>query len=401
MPLNLVKLSTPFPGGAGQNLRYDPVYDKIKDARFEEDSSLSRGVWKRDLKKADWAEVHKLCSSALEESSKDLQIVGWLCEAECHLERWNGLHESIELAHQFCEHCWEICYPEIDDDLEHRIRVLDWFVEKMTECSLFMPIAPSNGFIQQPLDLSMWLTAQNFDLVARRSGASEAKMQEAESSGQITLKRFRSLVRQANVNDVMYVAGIVDEIYKKSSDFSMFLQDKCRQFSPSFKRFHEQLVCVTQICKFSLEGRVVKAAEKPEPKEVQPSDHALTTITTNEGQEQINVDQDLSNLSNLTMEDIASHTIEGDIIQPSDAQQQQQSDDEVTIAGRQDAYKAVGDLADYLIEVDPQSPGPYLIKMVSSWSDKPLPAVLDDVATGASAGHKVLKMLSEVMRRGA
>jgi hypothetical protein len=81
------------------------------------------------------------------------------------------------------------------------------------------------------------------------------------------------------------------------------------------------------------------------------------------------------------------------------AEKAEPSSDEVTIATRLDAYKAVGDLADYLIEVDPQSPGPYLIKMISSWGDKPLPEVWDDITTGTSPGHKVLKMLSEVIRR--
>ncbi|MBK9169620.1 MAG: type VI secretion system ImpA family N-terminal domain-containing protein [Bryobacterales bacterium] len=45
----------PIPGDSpgGVSLRYDPVYDKIKEARREEEA-LNQGAWKTEFKVADW-----------------------------------------------------------------------------------------------------------------------------------------------------------------------------------------------------------------------------------------------------------------------------------------------------------------------------------------------------------
>src|SRR6266516_4572274 len=82
-------LLNPIPGGnhSGQNLRYDPVYDKIREARrAEEELQLSeeaskKDVWARAIKKADFVQVLKLSTEALSKRTKDLQIAAWLTEA--------------------------------------------------------------------------------------------------------------------------------------------------------------------------------------------------------------------------------------------------------------------------------------------------------------------------------
>src|SRR5439155_783138 len=76
MPLR-EDLLQPIPGSnpAGANLRYDPIYDKIKEARREEED-VDQGDWKRTRKVADWPLVIKLSGEALATKSKDLQIFG-------------------------------------------------------------------------------------------------------------------------------------------------------------------------------------------------------------------------------------------------------------------------------------------------------------------------------------
>ncbi|MBS1860035.1 MAG: type VI secretion system ImpA family N-terminal domain-containing protein, partial [Acidobacteria bacterium] len=58
---------------SGVNLRYDPVTDKIKEAR-REDINAPQGEWKTSLKTADYPQVIKLASDALAKKGKDLQI---------------------------------------------------------------------------------------------------------------------------------------------------------------------------------------------------------------------------------------------------------------------------------------------------------------------------------------
>jgi len=64
----------PIPGEnpAGDDLRYNPLYDEIKEARKTEDS-LSLGDWKRDVKTANWDKVITIALETLTKKTKDLQ----------------------------------------------------------------------------------------------------------------------------------------------------------------------------------------------------------------------------------------------------------------------------------------------------------------------------------------
>ena len=84
-------LLNPIPGEnpSGANLRYAPVYDKIKEARREDDDA-PQGEWARERKVADWKQVIKLAGEALATKSKDLQLAAWLTEAMLRTEGFAG-----------------------------------------------------------------------------------------------------------------------------------------------------------------------------------------------------------------------------------------------------------------------------------------------------------------------
>ncbi|MGH9665358.1 MAG: ImpA family type VI secretion system protein, partial [Bryobacteraceae bacterium] len=92
----------------GENLRYAPVYDKIKEARREEDDA-PQGEWKRDRKVADYALVIKLASEALAAKSKDLQLAAWLTEASLKKEGFGGLRQGLDLLRGIVENFWDNC----------------------------------------------------------------------------------------------------------------------------------------------------------------------------------------------------------------------------------------------------------------------------------------------------
>ncbi|MGO9228797.1 MAG: type VI secretion system protein TssA [Bryobacteraceae bacterium] len=110
----------------GKNLRYDPVYDKIKEARREDDE-LNQGAWQTERKVADWVQVSKLCQEAIATQSKDLQLAVWLSEALLKREGIRGFREGLKLCHDLLEKFWDTLYPEVEDgDLEQRAAPLDW-----------------------------------------------------------------------------------------------------------------------------------------------------------------------------------------------------------------------------------------------------------------------------------
>ncbi|MGB9105338.1 MAG: type VI secretion system protein TssA [Terriglobales bacterium] len=146
MPIGPELLSPiPGPNPGGVNLRHDPIYDKIKEARREDDE-VPQGEWARELKKADWPLVIKLCSDAVANRSKDLQLVGWLTEALIRREGFAGLRQGIELCRGMLEQFWENLFPEIEDgDLELRAAPLDWIGGRLDPALKKVPLAKS-GF---------------------------------------------------------------------------------------------------------------------------------------------------------------------------------------------------------------------------------------------------------------
>ncbi|MEP6474226.1 MAG: type VI secretion system protein TssA [Gemmatimonadota bacterium] len=111
---------------AGADLRYDPLYDKIKEARREDDDA-PQGEWERTRKVADWAQVVKLATEALTTRTKDLQIMAWLTEASIRREGFGGLSQGLVLLKGMTEQFWDQVYPEIEDgDTELRAAPLEW-----------------------------------------------------------------------------------------------------------------------------------------------------------------------------------------------------------------------------------------------------------------------------------
>jgi len=61
----------------GEDLAYSPEFDRIKEARREDDASIEYGEWQTELKQADWPAVVRDCSQLLGSRSKDLRLAAW------------------------------------------------------------------------------------------------------------------------------------------------------------------------------------------------------------------------------------------------------------------------------------------------------------------------------------
>jgi type VI secretion system protein ImpA len=121
-------LLNPIPGEnpAGADLRYDPLYDKIKEAR-REDGDAPQGEWERPRKTADWTAVIKLAGEALATRTKDLQLAAWLTEAMLRKEGYPGLGGGLALLRGLMEKFWDNVYPELEDgDAELRAAPIEW-----------------------------------------------------------------------------------------------------------------------------------------------------------------------------------------------------------------------------------------------------------------------------------
>jgi type VI secretion system protein ImpA len=126
--IDIDALLAPIPGDnpAGEDLRYAPVYDEIKEARRADDP-LDRGEWDHELKTADWDKVVALSVEALTEKSKDLQIAAWLTEAITRTRGFRGFASGLSVLTGLLSNFWDEVYPEIDEgDLDYRVGPLEF-----------------------------------------------------------------------------------------------------------------------------------------------------------------------------------------------------------------------------------------------------------------------------------
>ena len=135
-------LLNPIPGEnpSGQNLKYAPVFDKIKEARREDDDA-AQGDWKHERKLADWPQVVKLAGETLATRTKDLQLGAWLTEALLKTQGIGGLREGLDLLKGVVEGFWDTLYPEIEEgDLELRAAPLEWVGSRLEQAVKDAPI---------------------------------------------------------------------------------------------------------------------------------------------------------------------------------------------------------------------------------------------------------------------
>ena len=126
--IDIDAILSPIPGEnpAGEDLRYAPIYDEIKEARRADDI-LNRGDWDREIKTSDWEKVISLSKKTLIGKTKDLQIGAWLTEALTKTEGFEGMSTGLTILTGFLNHFWEHVYPKIDEgDLDYRVGPLEF-----------------------------------------------------------------------------------------------------------------------------------------------------------------------------------------------------------------------------------------------------------------------------------
>ena len=111
----------------GRDLRYDPRYDQVKEAR-REDLDLPPGGLATERKVADWPQVVKLSGQLLANETKDLQLGGVAYGSAAEARGLAGTGDRARIgARGILDRYWERCYPEWDeDDPELRAGPLEW-----------------------------------------------------------------------------------------------------------------------------------------------------------------------------------------------------------------------------------------------------------------------------------
>jgi type VI secretion system protein ImpA len=226
-------LLNPIPGDSpsGKNLRYDPILDKLKEARREEEI-LPQGAWTYEVKKADYSQVIKLATEALSARTKDLQIAAWLAEALVYRDRIEGLREGLDLLRGLMENFWDTLYPEMEDgDVELRIGPIEWVGTRLDGAVRKVPLTKNK------LD---WFKFQEsrrvgYEADAQGNDAKLAARQEAIADKKCTAEEFDEAAR---LTGTAYYAQLTEQLAAAlvSIDSLETLSDeKFGRDAPSFK----------------------------------------------------------------------------------------------------------------------------------------------------------------------
>ncbi len=232
MPILREDILNPIPGEnpAGANLYYDPVMDKLKEARREDDDAPA-GEWERERKVADYKLVIKLGQETIATKSKDLQIAAWLTEAMVKTHGFAGLRESVDVLKGIVETFWDGCYPEIEDgDLELRAAPLDWVGARLELPVKMVPL------LKGGLSYLNYKESRAVPTEADCSG-NEDKLkirQEAIEDGKVTQEDWEAADKATPNETLQGTAAVVDELLASIDALGAACDEKFGNDAPSF-----------------------------------------------------------------------------------------------------------------------------------------------------------------------
>ncbi|MDR0678136.1 MAG: type VI secretion system protein TssA [Holosporaceae bacterium] len=295
----------------GENLKYDYIYDQIKEFRREDDPRLPQGIWQIEPKKANWPEVYRLCSDILKARTKDLQIAMWLLESLIVIEKFNGFNQGILLILALCENFWDEIYPTIDwksDNLAARLSPFYFFSEKIQEKIVLIPIVESMDSLSGNYTLSDWMMARH--------------NLQTKNNKELSLKQLNKSVLATPLEFFETLATDVESSMKNLRKLNDFILEKCKNESPSFRKIFDYLEDIKRITQKNIADKQFQISERSEK-----------IISTNK-------EEDL----NLT----------------SERKEQSMEQGKVSI---EQAYIAMEEIAAFLEQEQPQSPVSTLIKI--------------------------------------
>lgn len=342
---------------AGADLRYEGTYDRIREARREDDASLPQGVWTITLKRADWVQVRDLAVAALSGRSKDLQIAIWLTEALTRLDGPAGLSRGLDLVASLCRRFWPLLYPKIaDDDLEYRLGPLFWLNEKLPLVLQEVAVTRTEGNGEQRnYTWEDWQKALRLDVLAQRD---RQAFQRAEAVGEVTRPKFLASVGLTPTAFYRDMAAALAAAAEALDRLAATLDRLCGAEAPSFGRLSERMQQMDAFIRQVLDerGEIMAVRDNTPRNGPRPVAEPVPPLR-----------------------DTAVAVIE---IPSAGA-----------IRSREEAYRRLAEVADYLMRTEPHSPTPYLLKRAVSWGNMTLGEVLHELVSGGHDLASVYQLL--------
>lgn len=322
------------PSPSGANLRYDPVFDKIKEARREE-AQPPPGMTEQDRKVADNAQVVKLTTDLLTNKTKDLQLAAWFTEASLKQRGFSGLKDGLGLCLGLVSKFWDALYPEIEDgDAESRGAPLGFVGTKLDIALKLVPVVEKVRY--NLLDYQQSRTLGYED----QAKTDEAKKNRAQSikEGKLTPEAFDKAFEETPKKFYLQSEQDLDACLQTLGQLKKACDEKFGNEGPSFGPLQSTLEAERHLIHTLLQK---KREKEPDPVEAVPAAEAGAAggDATGSGAAQVRTGVLIS--------------IENSSEPPE----------------RMDAICKIAEAAAYLRRLEPQSPASYLMLRGLRWGE--------------------------------
>jgi type VI secretion system protein ImpA len=244
---------------SGQNLKYAPIYDKIKEGRREDDDA-AQGDWKLERKVADWPLVIKTIGETLATKTKDLQLAAWLTEALLKTQGVAGLRDGVDLLKGLIEGFWDTLYPEIEDgDLELRAAPLEWVGGRLDRAVRGVPLTRGGH---------SWLVYKESRKVPTETEAGESSpkaeaREAAVAEGKLTPEEFDKSFDSSPKAYYVQLAADFDSALESLQALDGLCEEKFQDVAPGFGPLRQTLEEVRQAVRIFLQKKREKEPDEP------------------------------------------------------------------------------------------------------------------------------------------
>jgi type VI secretion system protein ImpA len=331
--IDLERLLAPISGDSpcGRNLRLVPgdvTFVSLDGLRREEDPAFDvagKG------KNSDWKGVVAKCDEALTTKSKDLQLAAYLAEALARTQGYAGLRDGLRVVNGLVERYWDGLHPGVEGgEIVPGVRAkwLSWMGSSndFRAAVKRIPIAGARGAPGRSwLDFEESRRVDDAAMLTDKTGYNELVQ-----SGRITGEEWKTALNATPLEQLQQVAADVKTCDEELRRLVVACEEKLGADSPSLIALGDLL----EECRTLLDKTIV--AQTPLPEEAVAPGAA------------------------------GSGTARG-------------GSTSGPISTRDDAYRRLREVADYLRRSEPHSPVSYLIDRAVRWGQLPFQDLLRDV----------------------
>jgi len=343
----------------GENVRDDTapssIYYKIKDARSAaRDAERQLEASDEGGEPPDWRSVEETGIEILRERSKDLEIAAWVTEALLRRHGFAGLRDGFRLLHGLIEAHWEGLYPpEEDEGVIDKVAPLTGLNGEEGEGTLIVPIR------RTPLTdvgsfgaLALYQYEQAGELTTIED---EERIEQKKAAGAVTLEQFDVAAKESGADFFRNLLGDLKAALESFNAMNALLDERCGTDAPPSSNIRNLL----QEC---------LDTAKQISRDLLPDEEELDETEAEAG----------------------SETAEGGPDAAARPAGRAMAIGEVQT--REEAFKALGKIADFFRRTEPHSPISYALQQAVRWGKLDLPALMRELIVDDSTRQQFFSL---------